>query len=153
MLFRSLDLAEEQLPDATLGTASAPVRCARGDSFVARAQHPSFVLPTTAHAPAGFTPPLTILVASDGERWTFELDEASKVRVPPVPDTQAGTARVRVPFDVADDFRAVHGSLYPHVAEWLTHLSREDLARLGGIQFLHDGQRVWNLPARRDGRP
>lgn len=95
-------------------------------------------------------PPLSIVVRSDGEGWTFELDETSILRVPRDPGGQARAHRVRVPFDVADDFRAIHGALYPHVAEWLTGLQREELADLGGIEFVHLGQRVWNLPARRE---
>jgi hypothetical protein len=95
--------------------------------------------------------PLRIIVTTDGERWIFELDATSKQRISSNPEGQDRAARVSVPFDVADDFRAIHGALYPRVAEWLTKLPHEELEQLGGIEFVHNGQRVWSLPAQSRG--
>lgn len=89
--------------------------------------------------------PLTIDVQNDDEGWVFGLDLASAGRV-----TRAGgrPARVRVRYDVADDFRRVYGHLYPHAAQWVTNLSGEALLELGGAKFVHDGTVVGEWPAR-----
>jgi len=90
--------------------------------------------------------PLQIIVSRDDERWIFYLAPESLARVPAEVNGQPRPERVTIPFDVAQDFRMIHGELYPHVVQWLTNMSRDEIAREGGVEFLHDGQRVWNLP-------
>jgi hypothetical protein len=91
--------------------------------------------------------PLRIMVTRDDERWIFELAPESQGRVPPEINGQPRPGRVTIPFDVARDFRAIHGELYPHVIQWLTNMSRDEIADGGGVEFVHNGQRVWNLPS------
>jgi hypothetical protein len=91
------------------------------------------------------TPPLVVRVQNNDEGWIFQLDEESAKRV-----IAAGgrPARVRVRYDVADDFRRVYGHLYPHAAQWVTNLSGEALLELGGGRFVHRGTVVGEWPAR-----
>lgn len=91
------------------------------------------------------TSPLTVRVQNNDEGWTFQLDEESAGRV-----IAAGgrPARVRVRYDVADDFRQVYGPLYPHAAQWVTNLSGEALLGLGGAKFINRGTIVGEWPAR-----
>lgn len=88
--------------------------------------------PQPSHAQA-----LTIRVELDAQRWRFSLEPQDRPRVP------ALATSVTVPLDIADDFRALYGDLYPHVAEWVTGLSREQILELGGVRFVGEINRQW----------
>ncbi|MGD0679855.1 MAG: hypothetical protein ABSC94_31110 [Polyangiaceae bacterium] len=90
-------------------------------------------------------PPLVIDVQNDDDGWSFHLDAASVDRV-----MAAGgqPVRVRVRYEVADDFRRVYGHLYPYAAQWVTNLTGEVLLELGGAKFVHRGTVVSEWPAR-----
>lgn len=81
--------------------------------------------------------PLTIRVEKDAQRWRFSLEPHDRSRVPTI------ATSVTVPFDVADDFQALHGELHPHVAEWVTGLSREQILKLGGVRFVGEINQQW----------
>lgn len=88
--------------------------------------------------------PLTVEVSTDDEAWYYQLDQGSTPRV----QAAGGTpTRVRMRFDVADDFRRLQGPLYPHVAQFVTNLSRDRLIEMGGVRFVHQGTivAVWPL--------
>ncbi len=89
--------------------------------------------------------PLSVRVEHDEEGWIFSVEAADHERL-----RAAGGAptRVRMRFDVADDFRAMHGNLYPHVAQWVTSLSAEQLLALGGARFFEGEQIVGEWPRR-----
>ena len=91
------------------------------------------------------TPPLVIEAQTDDEGWTFRLTEESAKRVAVV---GGRPVRVRIRYDVVDDFRKVYGHLYPHAAQWVTNLSGEALLELGGAKFVHHGTIVGEWPAR-----
>jgi hypothetical protein len=81
----------------------------------------------------------------DVEAWSFTLAPESAERV----RSAGGTpARVSVRHDVASEFRRLHGPLYPHVAEWVTNLTAEQLLELGGARFVHEGRVVGEWPKR-----
>jgi len=88
--------------------------------------------------------PLEIVIERNDEGWVFQLDDESARRV-----QSAGgqPARVGVRYDVADDFRRLHGQLYPYAAQWVTGLSGEQLLSLGGARFRNDGRVVGRWPA------
>jgi len=81
--------------------------------------------------------PLTINVEVDDQRWRFSLESRDRSRVTALATT------VTIPLDVADDFRTLHGDLYPHVAEWVTGLSLEQILELGGVRFVGAVNRQW----------
>ena len=80
---------------------------------------------------------LRIRVEVDEHRWRFTLDPNDRSRAP------ALVTSVTIPIDVADDFRELHGALEPHAAEWVTGLSREEILRRGGVQFVGAIARRW----------
>lgn len=90
-------------------------------------------------------PPLVIFQDHDEAGWVYALAAESAERV-----LAAGgqPGRVRVPYDVADDFRRIHGRLHPHVTDWVTGLAREAVLALGGAQILDNGQVVSEWPVR-----
>jgi hypothetical protein len=93
--------------------------------------------------------PLTIVQERDEDGLQFRLDPASVARLEEQGPKAAREHRtVRVPFDVKDEFEPVHGSLYAHVGQWLTGLSREELLHWGGVRFVEDGKEVTIWPAR-----
>jgi hypothetical protein len=92
--------------------------------------------------------PVTIDVQHADEAWTFQLAKADEARVRPLLGAGSVIARVSVPFEVADEFRRVHGALYPHAAEWVTGLTREQLLSLGGVRVVDAGKAVWEWPRR-----
>lgn len=81
--------------------------------------------------------PLTIKVEMDDQRWRFSLEPRDRSRVP------ALVTSITVALDVANDFRTIHGELYPHVSEWVTGLSREQILELGGVRFVGQINRQW----------
>jgi hypothetical protein len=86
--------------------------------------------------------PLTIEVTSEEGGQCFRLSDAASTRLHRM--QEAGVelpATVSIRSDVRDAFERMHGSLYPHVAEWLTGLSRDELLRRGGARFV-DRDRV-----------
>lgn len=89
--------------------------------------------------------PLEILATIDESGWHFSLTDRSRRRLEARNDPPA-FARVNVPLDVADDFRRMYGELYPFVMEWVTALSRADLAVMGGVRIFHDNTVVWEWP-------
>lgn len=91
------------------------------------------------------TPPLDIIATTDEHGWHFALSPESKARLDSVLKEE-GSVSVTVPFDVADDFRRLYGELYPFVVEWVTHSSKDELARLGGVRVLHGNDCVWKWP-------
>jgi hypothetical protein len=90
--------------------------------------------------------PLTIEVGQADEGWTFQLSAESAPRVRAVLGPEGKTARVSIPLDAATTFRRIHGPLYPHVAEWVTNLSREQLLELGGVRFVDSDKILWEWP-------
>jgi hypothetical protein len=90
---------------------------------------------------------LTIVVGRDDDGWHFRLTEAAiaYLRAEGVEPPRPGA--IRVPYDVADDFRSQHGPLYPYIAEWLTGASRDRLLALGGVRFVDGEQTVAEWPA------
>lgn len=92
--------------------------------------------------------PLTVNVATDEDGWRFQLDEPSAARIARHSGSEIERTTLGIRFDVADDFRSLYGSLYPHVGEWVTGLSRDALLALGGVRFLQNGQVLALWPAR-----
>ncbi|MBW2736304.1 MAG: hypothetical protein JRH20_28280 [Deltaproteobacteria bacterium] len=89
--------------------------------------------------------PLLIQVRHEGAAWCFSLSDLDRQRLPVA---QGSRGNVVVPNEVADDFRRMHGELYPHVAEWLTGLDRDALLALGGVRFSEGADIVWEWPRR-----
>lgn len=77
--------------------------------------------------------PIDVIATTDDAGWYFELSEPSKVRIQSELANQE-LARVNVPFEVAEELRETYGELHLFVAEWVTHLSRDELDRLGGYE-------------------
>lgn len=93
--------------------------------------------------------PLRVHVDRDEEGWRFSLSRDSRERVMMV---GGAPANIGIRDEVARDFRRLQGPLYPHVAQWVTNLSAEQLMELGGVQFVdvRDRERVvGEWPARR----
>lgn len=82
--------------------------------------------------------PLVIEVTTDEEGLQFRLGEQAVIALELTDGTYRETMRIR--FDVKDDFEQIHGPIYPHVAEWLTGQSREELLERGGVRFEEPGR-------------
>ncbi len=95
--------------------------------------------------PAPLREPLSIVVEQGEKGFVFSLDAQSKFRLQEA-FGDIGVGRVVVPFNVANDFQGMYGSLYPHAVEWVTSKPRSELLRLGGVRFLRDGQPIWEWP-------
>jgi hypothetical protein len=96
-------------------------------------------------APWTEVPPLRVVLEHDGEGTRFVLDPPSAARV-----IHAGGSPtpIRIGHDVAADFRALHGPLYPHLPQLLTALPSEQVLELGGVSIEDAGQTVFEWPAR-----
>ena len=90
------------------------------------------------------TPPtLEIIETEDEEYRYFELSAESERRLRAEFGSDVSTERVKVPYLVKDEFKKMHGELYPVVLECMFDKSISDLTDLGGIRVLHKGQSVW----------
>lgn len=98
-------------------------------------------------SPAPLGEPLSIVVEQRDEGFVFSLEPQSKVRLQDA-FGDIGVGRVVVPLNVANDFRGMYGSLYPHAVEWVTSKPRRELLRLGGVRFVRDGRPIWEWPHR-----
>lgn len=90
--------------------------------------------------------PIQVLVGHDETEWTFEVDPTSASRVRESVGAEHEFARIGVPYHIADDFRRMHGALYPHIVQWVTGLGRDQIRKLGGATFMHQGKPVWRFP-------
>jgi hypothetical protein len=97
--------------------------------------------------PVSLGEPLVIVVEQRDEGVVFSLEPQSKVRLQNA-FGEIGVGRIVVPFNVANDFQEMYGSLYPHAVEWVTSKSRSALLRLGGVRFVREGLPVWEWPDR-----
>lgn len=93
------------------------------------------------------TEPLVIEVASDEEGLSFQL---SKSAIIALELNEQGPRRetMTVRYDMKDAFEQLHGPIYPHIAEWMTGLSREELLERGGVRFEESGREPIVWPAR-----
>jgi len=89
--------------------------------------------------------PVDIIATTDDAGWHFELSGPSKVRIQSERAKQE-LVRVNVPYEVTKELRETYGELHLFVAEWVTHLSRDELDHLGGVRILHEGACVWQWP-------
>lgn len=94
--------------------------------------------------------PLIILVGHEGAAWLFRMEDESRRRLREYFGEQTTIANVRVPFDVADNFRLAYGELYPFAVEWVTSKPRHNLLPLGGVRFLEKETIVWEWPRRHE---
>ncbi|MCE2432991.1 MAG: hypothetical protein J4F29_08740 [Candidatus Latescibacteria bacterium] len=90
------------------------------------------------------TPPtLEIIETEDEEYRYFELSAESERRLREEFGSDVSTERVKVPHLVKDEFKKMHGELYPVVLECMFDKSISALTDLGGIRVLHNGQSIW----------
>jgi hypothetical protein len=91
--------------------------------------------------------PITIEIARQEDGLLFRLKAESRQRLqaqgfvlPPVSSLNIGTT-------MREDFEAVHGSFARHVAPLLTNMPLDQLAVLGGVQFVPAGSNevIWEL--------
>jgi hypothetical protein len=91
--------------------------------------------------------PITIEVVRQEDGLLFRLKAESRQRLqaqgfvlPPVGSLNIGTT-------MREDFEAVHGSFARHVAPLLTNMPLDQLAVLGGVQFVHaqTNEVIWEL--------
>jgi len=95
--------------------------------------------------PAPTMASIVIRVSHDDEGWLFLLDNRARDALGQAYPEATIANSIRVPFDVADDFRRMYGRLYPFVVEWLTTRPLDDLKSYS-IRFEHDGKVVWEWP-------
>ena len=90
------------------------------------------------------TPPtLEIIETEDEEYRYFELSAESERRLRAEFGSDVNTERVKVPYIIKDEFKKMHGEIYPVVLECMFDKSISDLTDLGGIRVLHNCQPVW----------
>jgi hypothetical protein len=129
---------------AGLVTMEFSVNLGEADVFATFDELAGAVLGLYAAPPVLRAEPVDIEVGRSPDGWTFRVADASVHRVR---DAGGSPLRAGIRRDVADDFRKVHGHLYPYAAQWVTGLSSEQLLALGGARFLHEGKPVGKWPA------
>jgi hypothetical protein len=95
---------------------------------------------------------IIISVGKDWDGFTFRLRPKSKQFLKGVgPKTKSLSSRdnaeplmsqVSISFDEKKGFEVLHAPIYKYVVEMLTGISYEEIAKLGGAQFVDENEKV-----------
>jgi hypothetical protein len=81
-------------------------------------------------------PPLTVKVVLDGERTTYQLDDASVQRVRARSGESWAPSPVSIAHHTRNDFETLVGPFMPILAKLITRLDDQDVLDLGGVRFV-----------------
>ncbi len=96
--------------------------------------------------------PLRVLVTRDSPATRFALDRASEAKIRRIHPSWGAAFTVTIDDATGADFEAMHGSVFPHVAQMIVKLDIDDIRELGGIDFVDatTGNTVARWPANED---